>query len=67
MDRHRRDILRLCCAEGVEVKGLKVTGGGHLRAETDVGFIYFPNTPSDQRWVKNARAQLRNTTQRSVH
>ena len=66
MDRHRREILRLCRAEGVKVKGLKVTGGGHLRAETDCGFIYFPRTPSDQRWVKNARAHLRNSTQGSV-
>lgn len=58
MTKHRRECVRICEDEGLDVVGIE-NRSRHLALHTSKGVLFCPNTPSDRRWRMNMRAHVR--------
>lgn len=58
MRREVRDFMRDLERKGWHI--LRHTGTGHIKMQSPTGATtIFPATPSDGRWIKNKRAEIR--------
>jgi hypothetical protein len=64
MRKHHREVRALVRGIGLELLELQVSGGSHLvchvrNLQGERFQVLVPNTPSDRRWVMNARSEFR--------
>lgn len=60
MRKTKREYLKMCQSEGVDLLHIGHTGSGHIRLEFDAGCVIASSTPSDYRATRKVRADIRN-------